>query len=286
MKTHQATTLLLFWDYDTQWGADRSRSPGGQKKWGYLEFQNTERLLQLHAEYDIKACFAVVGAATLPGERPYHDPDQIRRIHAAGHEIASHSFRHDWLPGLTQSELLDTLRQSKDALEQCVGAPVVTFVPPYNQPFRYPRKLAPAFSERRIAGKHAVTIPALCIALRVAGYQFARVSYFPLPDYIRVRLFGGRAGQAGRLETISGLTCIRLNTPCGFGPPTLNLLDRVVRQQRGGFVVVYAHPHSLHNGSPQDEKYLIPFFERINALRRQGLLTVARPADVLAGTNL
>ena len=42
--------LLLFWDYDTQWGADRSRSGNGPKAWGEDEFVNTERLLPLLAE--------------------------------------------------------------------------------------------------------------------------------------------------------------------------------------------------------------------------------------------
>src|SRR5215470_10951843 len=82
--------FMIFWDYDTQWGADRSRSGGGPKSWGALDFENTERLLQLHEQFDIPACFAVVGAAALPGSRPYHDPEQIRRIHQAGHEVASH----------------------------------------------------------------------------------------------------------------------------------------------------------------------------------------------------
>src|SRR5262249_26670813 len=91
-------SLVVFWDYDTAWGADRSREPGGPKSWGPLEFEHTERLLELHAEHGVPACFAVVGAAALPGERPYHDPGQIRRIAAAGHEIGSHSFRHEWLP--------------------------------------------------------------------------------------------------------------------------------------------------------------------------------------------
>ena len=153
--------LLFFWDYDTQWGADRSRRPGGPKDWGYLEFENTERLLDLHAQYEIPACFAVVGAAALPGQRPYHDPAQIRRIYAAGHEVASHSFKHEWLPGLTHLELSETLRASKDALEQCISAPVNTFVPPFNQPFAYPQKLAPAFSERREGGSAHITLPEL-----------------------------------------------------------------------------------------------------------------------------
>ena len=134
--------FMIFWDYDTQWGADRSRSNGGPKKWGPQEFENTERLLDLHAEYNIRACFAVVGAAALPGPRPYHDPDQIRRIHAAGHEVGSHSFHHDWLPGLNREALNETLARSKAALEDCIGAEAISFLPPWNPPFDYPRRLS------------------------------------------------------------------------------------------------------------------------------------------------
>ena len=115
--TRGPAELLFFWDYDTQWGADRSRLPGGPKSWGALEFPNTERLLELHAEHGVPACFAVVGSAALSGERPYHDPAQVRRIHAAGHEIGSHSHRHEWLPGLDGAALRETLAASRDANE-------------------------------------------------------------------------------------------------------------------------------------------------------------------------
>src|SRR6267143_4146754 len=87
---HHKASCMVFWDYDTQWGADHSRSPAGAAWSGLAEFENTERLLELHAQYEIPACFAVVGDAALRGERPYHDPSQIRLMHARGHEIASH----------------------------------------------------------------------------------------------------------------------------------------------------------------------------------------------------
>ena len=279
--------VVLFWDYDTQWGADRSRAPGGPKNWGALEFENTERLLDLHAQYDARACFAVVGAAALPGERPYHDPEQIRRIHAMGHEIASHSLHHDWLPGLKRQELLDTLHLSKTALEQCIGAPVITFVPPYNQPFRYPEKHAPAFSERHIAGKNAVTI-----SNSMYGIARNRLSLCPHLILSVVTLCDASADEAAlpkqlsHLETISGLTCMRLNTPGGSGPATMEMLERSVSCSDTGMVVVYARPDSLHNGGPQDEKYLIPFFERVATLCTQGRLHVALPRDLITGLAL
>ena len=276
----QIPSVLLFWDYDTQWGADRSRGPGGPKNWGPLEFVNTERLLDLHAQYDIKACFAVVGAAALPGERPYHDPDQIRRIYAAGHEIASHSFRHEWLPGLDRLALLETLTRSKDALEQCIGAPVLSFVPPYNQPWDYIRALSISVSERREARKYRVDLENLCEALGETGYRFCRIAYRSLPGRFLEKITGRRRCRPVRLERIAGITCLRLNTPCGFGPQTVEAVEHVSRA--GGYVVIYAHPHSLSAENPQNERYLIQLMERVKALRQTGRLSVVQPRDITA----
>jgi len=273
-----AATLLFFWDYDTQWGADRSRSGGGAKNWGPLEFENTERLLDLHAEYDLPACFAVVGAAALPGKRPYHDPAQIRRIHNSGHEVASHSFQHEWLPGLNRRQLLESLRRSKDALEQCVGAAVVSFIPPFNQPFDYIKKGSFSLSERRECGSERTDLGRLCDALAETGYHFCRVSYRPLSQRIAERLVGRRLDQPSRHEKIAGVSCVRLNTPGGFNAPAIEMSNRCATA--GGLVVVYGHPHSLLSGGAQDQSHLIPFLKRMVQLRREDRLKVKLPSDI------
>jgi peptidoglycan/xylan/chitin deacetylase (PgdA/CDA1 family) len=281
---NKPATLLFFWDYDTQWGADRSRSAGGAKSWGPLEFAYTERLLELHTQYNVPACFAVVGAAALPGVRPYHDPAQIKRIHESGHEIGSHAFKHEWLPGLNRRELLETLRLSKDALEQCTGAEVVSFVPPYNQPFDYPAKWAISLSERRTAGRDRTDLTKLCVALGESGYRFCRIAYSPLPVQLIEKLIKGKLVRKGLLETIANVTCARLNTPGGFTEPALRLLQRSAKA--GGVIVVYGHPHSLRSGNAQDEKWLVPFLQEVQALREQGLVRVCLPRDLVGITQL
>jgi hypothetical protein len=233
--------ILFFWDYDTQWGADRSRLPT-PREWGPLEFPNTDELLDIHAEFGVPACFAVVDAAALPGSRPYHDPGQIRRIHAAGHEIASHSFSHEWLPGLDRRALLDTLRNSKDALEQCIGAPIVSFVPPFNQPFDYAAGWSFSLSERRQAGVRRTTLRKLCEALGETGYRFCRVTYASLGE--RLSNLVGRPGFRPRppLE-IAGITCVR----AGDGGFALEDVAGLVRRSQGrSLIALYGHPHSLH----------------------------------------
>ncbi len=270
--------LLFFWDYDTQWGWDRSRRGDRPASWGHLEFEYTDRLLELHGEYEVKACFAAVGAAAQQGERPYHDPAQIRRIHAAGHEVASHSFRHEWLPGLSLEELRETVTASRDALEQCIGASVRAFVPPFNQPFDYPRGFSFSLSERREAGAVRNDLPALCRVLGESGYRFCRVSYRSIWMRAAERLLKRRADEPGKVEDIAGILCARLNTPCGFGPSTGALLERCVA--RGGLAVVYGHPHALGNADFQAETSLVPFLRRVRELRRQGRLHVRVPREL------
>lgn len=279
MTQRSAATLVFFWDYDTQWGADRPRNSGGPGQWGHLEFENTERLLELHARFDIPACFAVVGAAARPGARPYHDPEQIRRIHAAGHEVASHTFLHEWIPGLGPDRLKETLLLSKDALEQCIGAEVVSFVPPYNQPFDHIRRGSLSLSERRHAGPERIDLRTLCAILGETGYRFSRVSYRSWALRLAEMLSRRRIDQPVRPERIQDITCLRMNTPGGFDFTATRVLARCVAG--GGITVVYGHPHSLHAGNSQDEKHLIPFFQRASRLRQEGRLSTTLPRELI-----
>ena len=88
---------------------------------GRLEFECTDRLLELHAEYDVAACLP----SSAPRRSPASGPTTIRRrsaqLHAAGHEIASHGFAHEWVPELDGAALHEMLVRSRSALEECVG---------------------------------------------------------------------------------------------------------------------------------------------------------------------
>lgn len=273
------STLIMFWDYDTQWGADRSRAPGGRKGWGHLEFENTERLLAIHEKYRVPACFAVVGAAALDGCRPYHDPGQVRELRKAGHEIASHSNRHEWLPGLDRSSLRKTLRESKDALEQCIGEPVVTFVPPFNQPFDYARGASISISERRHSGGERTSLGGLCAALRETGYRFCRVAYRPIWERVKDVLSRTPQRRITRLEEICGIRCVRMNMGSGFDRERRDFLARCAGG--GGLFIATGHPHSLHAGGPQDAAHFLRFLDLVVELRSRKMLETKLPAALL-----
>ncbi len=270
--------LVLFWDYDTQWGADADARRGLPPAEGAREFACTDRLLELHARFAVPACFAVVGAAALPGARPYHDPAQIRELHAAGHEVASHAFRHEWLPALGPSALRATLRDSRDSLAQCIGADVTTFVPPYNQPFDFARVGAPSRSERRACPGVRTDVPALCEALAETGYRTCRLAYRSALDRLRTHLHGTvRDRRPGR---IGAITCLRLRAPCGFAGDTRRRLDEAVGH--GELLVAYGHPHSLATDNAQGERHLVPFLARARALADAGALDLVLPRDLIA----
>ena len=149
---------------------------------------------------------AVVGSVALPGDRPYHDPKQVRQIHAQGHEVASHSHRHEWLPGLSPAQLMETLRSSKAALEDCIGSPVRSFVPPFNQPFDYLAGQSISFAERREAGARRTDLQRLCETLGETGYRFCRVAYRPLAQRLREWWAGRRLDRPSRVERIASVT--------------------------------------------------------------------------------
>jgi polysaccharide deacetylase family protein (PEP-CTERM system associated) len=84
----------------------------------------TRRLLDQLATARVVATFYVVG------EIAKSHPQLVRDIHAAGHEVGSHSWDHRRVHRFTPDTFREDARTSKDALEQASGAPVVGFRAP------------------------------------------------------------------------------------------------------------------------------------------------------------
>ena len=80
--------------------------------------RNTERLLDLLAEHDVRATFFVLGWVA---ERY---PALVRRIAAAGHEIASHGYGHRLVYDQTPAAFRDDVRRAKALLEEAAGMAV------------------------------------------------------------------------------------------------------------------------------------------------------------------
>ena len=90
-------------------------------RWSTMEARlenNVDRMLELFAGCDAKATFFVLGAAA---ER---HPDVVRRIAAAGHEVASHGWSHDLVYRQDPTTFREETRRSKALLEDLAGARV------------------------------------------------------------------------------------------------------------------------------------------------------------------
>jgi polysaccharide deacetylase family protein (PEP-CTERM system associated) len=77
--------------------------------------RNTDRLLKLFDEHDVRATFFVLGWVA---ER---HPELVTRIAGLGHEIASHGYGHRLIYDQTPSAFRDDVRRSKALLEDACG---------------------------------------------------------------------------------------------------------------------------------------------------------------------
>ena len=84
----------------------------------------TERLLDLFRKYNAHCSFFILGSVA----EKY--PQTIRRIHEAGHEIASHGYGHKSLLEMTADEFRSDVRRTSDILESLTGTKVLGFRAP------------------------------------------------------------------------------------------------------------------------------------------------------------
>lgn len=95
-----------------------------RKDWDRMEYRaerSTERLLELFAQHQTRATFFVLGWVT------QRSPELVRRIHAAGHEVACHGLSHELVYRQTPAVFEEETRRSKQMLEDAIGAPVLGY---------------------------------------------------------------------------------------------------------------------------------------------------------------
>ena len=80
--------------------------------------EQTERVLDLLAAHGVRGTFFILGWLAA------RDPGLVKRIHDAGHEVASHGFGHRMISRMTPEELRNDVRTSKDLLEGIIGCEV------------------------------------------------------------------------------------------------------------------------------------------------------------------
>ena len=111
-------------DVETDWGGRLRAGPGNCQ--GIEE--GIPYLLSLLAELNIKATFFI------SGEVIANNKDMICKIKESGHEIASHSFKHNMDYGkLSKEELFKQINMSKELIEDEIGVKPLGFRMPQFQ---------------------------------------------------------------------------------------------------------------------------------------------------------
>jgi len=154
---------------------------------------NTDKVLALLDEASVKATFFVLGWVA---ERC---PELVKRIAAAGHEVASHGYGHQRLTNQTRMEFREDVRRSKAILEELSGRAVFGYRAPS---YSISRQTFWAFDE-----------------LYAAGYRYdssifpIRHDFYGIPDWPRfagyaVKTFNGdwqAAAEVGGMKFRSPL---------------------------------------------------------------------------------
>ncbi len=86
--------------------------------------QNTEEILRILKEYGIRATFFVIG------ENAAADPERIRMIHEAGHEIGNHTYTHAYISKIKPDALREEIRKTEEVLKNITGVKTKVFRPP------------------------------------------------------------------------------------------------------------------------------------------------------------
>lgn len=110
VEEHFQVQLLADYLPATTWDAQPSRVEA-----------NVARILAIFADHGVTATFFVLGWI---GER---HPSMIRAIVAAGHELASHGYRHQRADRQSPVEFLADVTRTKAILEDLAGCPVIGY---------------------------------------------------------------------------------------------------------------------------------------------------------------
>ena len=228
-------------------------------QWDKLESRvnrGVTKLLEMLERNDARATFFCLGWIA---ER---HPDMIRTIADAGHEIASHGWDHRRVTELAPSEFRDSVRRSKETLEDLCASPVVGF-------------RAPSFSI--VPGREW----ALDILLE-EGYLYDS-SLFPVRRSGYGYAKGGRdphwlTRPGGRLRELPPATLRTLgwNLPAGGGAylrifPYSLVHDALADSERRGVpATLYVHPWELDADQPRLNVSMGARFRHYTGLHRTG----------------
>lgn len=267
--------LMIVWDYDTALGQINSTMPYNfSYKQIYEEIENVDYILEEAARLNMKMTFACVGFVAEEGVFPFNNPEQIRKIHSLGHEIASHSWKHEWFPYINEKQIEKSLERSKFALEKCIGvkSSVNGFVPPHSRPMSWYSKLSVSPGDRGIYPFHKGSdMGSLLRFLKKQDYTWCRVlkGYRPVWD----KLLGKRVEEINFSiwETHNGIVCVPQHYT-GFDDFAQQYLMKAIELNKA--VVIVGHPAGISRQKSESKEHFDKFMKLAAAAVAEGKLEV------------
>ena len=96
--------------FDAAWGAE-----------------DTDRLIEIFDTYDVAVTFFV------GGDWVEKFPEEVKKLHDAGHEVMNHSDTHPYMSKISESERAAELKNCNDKIERITGVRPTLFRPPYGE---------------------------------------------------------------------------------------------------------------------------------------------------------
>ncbi|WP_291114658.1 polysaccharide deacetylase family protein [Flavobacterium sp. UBA6135] len=277
MKTKK---IVLIWDFDGPIGQVNSTLPYNFHFEQFeKEINNVRWLLEFLKEEKIKCCFAITGFSAEIGVYPYTFPELIQEIAANGHEVASHSWKHEWIPLFTEDQINKSLKRSKKALEQSIAKEgfVTGFVPPHNRPMTWWQKGAFSLGDRGLFPFFTMgNMEALLQLLVKNKYQWVRISYKNL--FTKFRLT--KKNITGRIYNHKGIFVLE-NHYNGFDD---QVIQHILTTNYETYTVS-AHPFMLSLANKKESKET--FLNFIAKLKHSGQsIEFISPSDYISSINV
>ncbi|MBR2615463.1 MAG: polysaccharide deacetylase family protein [Clostridia bacterium] len=86
--------------------------------------QNTREILSILEEYGIRATFFVIG------ENAAKDPERVKSIFEAGHELGNHTYTHAYISKISKEALEEEILKTEEVLLSVTGEKPRVFRPP------------------------------------------------------------------------------------------------------------------------------------------------------------
>lgn len=235
-----APAHFLSFDVEEYFQVEAAAAGVSRDQWAVLPRRlgpPVDRLLEILAAHRTSATFFVLGWVA------QQDPGLVRRIAAAGHEIASHGMDHRMLTVQGPEEFRAGLRDSRRLLEDLAGRPVVGYRAPT---FSITRRTAWALD---VLAEEGFTYDSSVFPVRHDRYGVPDAPTAPH------RAVGPGGGSVLEIPPLT-LRLAGVNWPVGGGGYLRLLPVRVVAAALGAAAragrpgMLYLHPWELDPGQP------------------------------------